>query len=258
MIKCKLEENTWEEVRDGIGEADGIILLPIGSTEQHGYHLPVGTDAFVAQCLCREAAERAGVFTAPTMWFGWCPHHMALPGTINIRPEILIEYTYDVMESLSAHGFRRFIIVNGHRWVNLPWMQILGERAKRLLGAKVELFDPGFMSRGIVKKLGFGLAGHAEEIETSHMMAQFGGLVHLERAVDNPIAPGGKFEDDGSFEDRDMLNYIPGTAENLRKHAPTTGGSSGEPSKSTAEKGQQYHDYLVQNLVQVIQGMRED
>lgn len=255
-MKSKLTENTWQDVKDGIEEAHGIILLPIGSTEQHGYHLPVGTDSYVAQCLCEQAAEKAGVFMAPTMWFGWCPHHMALPGTVNIRPEILIEYTWDVMESLHAHGFDKFIIVNGHRWVNLPWMQLVGERAKRVLGAQVALFDPGFMSRGIVKELGFGLAGHAEEIETSHMLAQFEDLCHMERAVDNPVQPGGLFEDDGSFEDKDMLNYIPGTAENLRKHAPVTGGASGEPSKSSKEKGQVYHDYLVDNLVKVISQMK--
>lgn len=256
-MKSKLTENTWQDVESGIQEAKGIILLPIGSVEQHGYHLPVGTDAYVAQCLCEQAAERAGVFTAPTMWFGWCPHHMALPGTVTIRPEILIEYTWDVMESLHVHGFDKFVIVNGHRWVNLPWMQIVGERAKRLLGAKVALFDPGFMSRGIVKQLGFGLAGHAEEIETSHMLAQFGPLCHPERAVDNPIPPGGLFEDDGSFEDRDMLNYIPGTAEALKKHAQRTGGTSGEPTKAASEKGQVYHDYLVNNLVQVIEQLKE-
>lgn len=255
-MKSKLTENTWQDVETGIKEADGIILLPIGSTEQHGYHLPVGTDAYVAQCLCEEAAEKAHVFTAPTMWFGWCPHHMALPGTVNIRPEILIEYTYDVMDSLSQHGFNKFIIVNGHRWVNLPWMQLVGERAKRLLKAKVQLFDPGFMSRGIVKKLGFGLAGHAEEIETSHMLAKFGALCHMERAVDDPIKSGGLFEDDGSFEDRDMLNYIPGTAESLRMRAKIAGGASGEPTKSSAEKGQEYHDYLVNNLVKVIEMMK--
>lgn len=256
MVNSIIQDNTWQDIEAGIKEANGVILLPIGSLEQHGYHLPVGTDSYVAECLCQQAAKRTGVYTAPTMWFGFSPHHMALPGTVTIRPEILIEYTFDVISSLHVHGFDRFVLVNGHRWCNLPWMQLLGERAKRELGVKLQVFDPGFMSRGIVKELGFGLAGHAEEIETSHMMSQYGDLVHLDRAVDNPIAPGAEFEDDGSFEDRDMLTYVIGTADSLRKQAPLTGGCSGEPSKSSVEKGQRYHDYLVDNLVKVILKMK--
>jgi len=105
-----LRNLTWEDIKEQIKVAKGTVILPVGSTEQHGPHLPVGTDTMVA----------------PPLWFGWSPHHMVLPGTITIRPEILIEITSDIIGSLNQHGFDKFIFVNGHRIVNVTWMQITG------------------------------------------------------------------------------------------------------------------------------------
>ena len=90
---------------------------------------------------------------------------MILPGTITIRPEVLIEVIFDVIQSLHEHGFERFIFLNGHRIVNIAWLQIAGERVKRELGVKVMIFDPAYMSKSIIDSIGWGGVGHAEEIE---------------------------------------------------------------------------------------------
>ena len=86
----RLQELKWPEVKSYL-ENDQRIILPIGSTEQHSYWLPLGTDSMVAIALAEEAAQKTNVLVAPPLWTGWSPHHMALPGTITIRPEILIE-----------------------------------------------------------------------------------------------------------------------------------------------------------------------
>ncbi|MCP4722948.1 MAG: creatininase family protein, partial [Desulfobacteraceae bacterium] len=173
---------TWEEVETSIKTSNQTIILPFGSTEQHGPHLPVGTDTMVAVTLAEDAAKKTGIPVAPPLWFGWSPHHMVHPGTITIRPEVLSEIAYDMISSLLHHGFKNFILINGHRIVNLSWLQIAGEKAKRKLGVKVVLFDPAFMSKSIISSIGWGDVGHAEEIETSHMMHRHPELVKLERA----------------------------------------------------------------------------
>jgi creatinine amidohydrolase len=227
------------------------ILLPFGSTEQHGPHLPVGTDTMVAMTLAEDAAASAGVLAAPPLWFGWSPHHMVLPGTITIRPELLAQVAFDMVSSLQHHGFENFVFINGHRIVNITWMQIAGEKAKRELGVKVVIFDPAYMSKSITRKMGWGEVGHAEEIEGSHMMYRYPDLVKMDRAVDNPHSKNSLYSVDPSFAG-DTLCYVPSSPAQMQQLTEKSGGTTGEPSKATAEGGKAYHDHLVSRLVEVI------
>ncbi len=246
-----LQNLTWEDIEKQIEVSKGTIIIPVGSTEQHGPHLPVGTDTMVANTLADDAARRANILVAPPLWFGWSPHHMVLPGTITIRPEILIEITSDIIGSLQKHGFKNFILVNGHRIVNVTWMQIVGERAKRELGVQVVIFDPAYMSKSIIKEMGWGSVGHAEEIEGSHMWYRYPELVKMDRAVDNPHPPRNLYSVDPAYPD-DTLCYVPSSAAEMTQQVEAAGGTSGEPSKASAEGGQRYHEHLVERLVEVI------
>ncbi|WP_304626003.1 creatininase family protein, partial [uncultured Parasutterella sp.] len=82
-----LQTKSWEEAREAIKKSKGVAIVPIGSVEQHSYHLPLGTDTYVAMTVAEGAAEKTGAVLTPPVWFGWSPHHMVLPGTITIRPE---------------------------------------------------------------------------------------------------------------------------------------------------------------------------
>ncbi len=250
-----LQDMAWTEVDTYLKSGGDVAIIPIGSTEQHGLHLPLGTDTIVAIKLAEAAAEEAGVLVAPPLWFGWSPHHLVLPGTVTIRPEILIEVLYDVVHSLSQHGFRKFVAINGHRIVNIAWMQLAAERAQRQLGVKVVIFDPAYMSKEIVRDLEFGPVGHSEEIETSHMMHMAAELVHLDRAKDNPVPKHALYSVDPAYAG-DTLCYVPSTRADLQRSADVAGGTTGTPSKSDAEKGQRYHRHLVDNLVKVIAALR--
>ena len=111
------------------------------------------------------------------------------------------------------------------------------------------------MSKDIVKELGFGPVGHSEEVETSHMMARYPDMVHLEKAVDNPIKDTPLYSVDPTYE-HDTLCYVPSTIDHARAAAKKSGGCTGEPSKSDARRGQIYHDHLVKNLVSVVEQLQ--
>jgi len=246
-----LHRLTWEEVEQKTRESRNTIILPIGSTEQHGAHLPVGTDTMVATALAESAARKAKVLVAPPLWFGWSPHHMVLPGTITVRPDILIEVVYDVVTSLNQHGFDKFIFLNGHRIVNVPWLQIAGEKVKRELGVKVVIFDPAFMSKELTQSLGWGEVGHAEEIESSHMWYCYPELVKMERARDNPHRHRKLYHVDPKY-DGDTLCYVPSSPAEQEELVRLSGGTSGQPSKASQAGGKKYHEHLVERMVAVI------
>jgi len=254
-MPAKLLQNmTWEEFGEE-AERGTVAILPVGSTEQHGGHLPVGTDTMVAIVLAEAASEKTGAVVAPPLWYGWSPHHMALPGTITVRPEVLIELVYDVMESLAKHGCRRLILINGHRIVNIPWMQIAAERARRVLGIQVVLFDPAYMSKEIVDRLGFGPLGHAEEIESSHMWYCHPDLYHTDRAKDYVPGPAPLYSVDPRYTG-DTLCYVPSTVQGMAKSVEAAKGTTGSPTKASREKGKEYHEHLIARLVEVVEQMK--
>jgi creatinine amidohydrolase len=256
MKSVWLQENSWEELNLFKDESKGVVIIPVGSTEQHGLHLPLGTDTMVAIALAEDAAKQTNTVVAPPLWFGWSPHHMVLPGTITIRPEVLIEVLYDIIHSLNRHGFKKFILINGHRIVNITWMQIAAERAQRELGVKAVIFDPAYMSQDIVKELGFGPVGHSEEIETSHMLCKYPELVQMEKAKDNPVHSGELYHVDPAIKG-DTLCYVPSTEKDMARAVEKAGGTTGEPTKSSAEKGEIYHEHLVKRLVAVINELKK-
>ncbi len=249
-----LQELTWSQVAEYL-QHDDRIILPVGSIEQHGRFAPLGTDTYVAMALAEDAGNRSGVLVAPPVWTGWSPHHLVRPGTISIRAEVLIELFFDIISSLAVHGFAHFLMVNGHRLVNIPWMQICAERAQRELKVRVALFDPAWMSKEFT---GFSDAiGHGEEIEISHMLHCFPQLVDLDKARDNAAGERDLYHVDPA-DSRDSLCYVPATLEDMSKIADDSGDTiTGRPTLATAEKGRAYHEHLVGRLVQVLEQMRK-
>lgn len=256
-MSCWLQDKTWEDAQRAIEQSGGVAIIPVGSVEQHSLHLPLGTDSYVAITLAEDAAEKTGAVVTPPVWFGWAPHHMVRPGTITIRPEVLIDLTYDIIKSVAAHGLKKIILINGHRIVNVVWMQICAERAQRELGVTVKIFDPAYMSKDIVEPLGFGPVGHAEEIESSHMYYRYPELCHPERAKDNPVQETALYSVDPCYT-HDTLCYVPSTFEHSKRTADIAGGATGEPTKASAEKGKPYHEHLVKNLVTVIESLQKN
>jgi creatinine amidohydrolase len=249
-----LDRLKWPDIEAYLQQSE-LILLPVGSTEQHGMHAPLGTDTLIAAHLAEDAAIEAGVLCAPPLPFGWSPHHMVLPGTINIRANLLQEVLFDITSSLAEHGFKKFIVVNGHRVTNIPWIQLVAEKTQRELGAIMVIFDPAFMQKEIASDLGFGPLGHADELETSQLLFLSPELVNLESAIDSEDHIKPLYQVDPRYLE-DTLCYVPSSKEQMEKIVAETGGSTGKPKKSDVELGQRLHKHLVKRLVEVIELLR--
>jgi len=109
----QLALSTWQEVESYLDRSTGIII-PIGSTEQHGPNGLIGTDAICPTRIASGIAQRLDVLIAPTINYGMAQHHMAFAGTITLKPSTLISLVSDVITSLQQHGFSHFYFINGH------------------------------------------------------------------------------------------------------------------------------------------------
>ncbi len=108
----RLHDQNWMQVRDHL-KTDDRVVLPIGSTEQHGY-LSLGTDAILAERVAVEAAEPLGIPVLPALPFGMAPYFTQYAGTMSLRMSTYIEVVRDLLDCLALQGFRRIAIINGH------------------------------------------------------------------------------------------------------------------------------------------------
>jgi creatinine amidohydrolase len=108
----RLFDANWMQIEDYL-QRDDRIVLPTGSTEQHGF-LSLGTDAILAERVAQEAAEPLGIPVLPVLPFGMAPYFAAYPGSMSLRITTYIEVLRDLLDGLAAQGFRRIAIVNGH------------------------------------------------------------------------------------------------------------------------------------------------
>ena len=109
----QLQLSTWPEVEAYLAKSKAI-LIPIGSTEQHGPNGLLGTDALCPEIIARRAGDQAGILVGPTFNVGQAQHHMAFPGTITLRASTMIAAMVDWTQSLTRHGFEKLYWLNGH------------------------------------------------------------------------------------------------------------------------------------------------
>jgi len=112
-IENYLPHMTWPEVEEALKRTD-VVIIPVGSIEQHAKHLPLGMDSYGAVETCKLIAQKAEVIVAPVVLAGLSSHHMGFPGTITLTPETFEAVVYETSLSLIKHGFRKILIYNGH------------------------------------------------------------------------------------------------------------------------------------------------
>ncbi len=163
-------------------EETRLAIIPVGSVEQHGSHLPMGTDYYAAESLARRVTALTGGLLVDFCPFGVTPLHMGFGGTITLRAETMISLFLDVCGSLHRHGARRFVFFNWHER-NRPPIEIAAERVQdELEGARVLIVHAHLIARDLYgQKVGLT---HGGELEVLPVLADRPELVKLDLATD--------------------------------------------------------------------------
>jgi creatinine amidohydrolase len=238
MTAFYLDRMTWLQISEHIRSGRDTVIVPFGSTEQHGRHLPLGTDAVLGDELGWRLAERLDAFVAPTLRFGCSDHHMSFAGTISLTEETFRGVVKDVVRSLCKHGFKRIILMPTHGGNFQPL-----KKAFRELGATGEATILAFTDLEGLTKIAFKSSGefgvdqaksgaHAGEWETSIMLALRPEQVDTERAYEGFVG-----------DLAEVFAKIATGLENLDKH-----GVIGDPRVAKAEAGRQYIEDMVDFL----------
>ena len=240
---------TWDEMNEAIA-MQKVVILPTGSTEQHGRHLPLDTDLFLAESVCLEAGKRApdSVLVLPPIGYGLNLHHIDFPGTIHIEPEVYIAFCTNITKSLAYHGFRKILIVNGHG-SNTPLNDLVARKTvleTDSLCAAVNYFALGMDA--IAEMGGAPFIAHADEFETSLYLYLAPERVRLERAVAGSDVMGTYVSSDSTANYPVRFNDIWGRW--------TSSGVHGDPTTATADKGQVIFEAVVSHLVAFIDEWR--
>ncbi|RQG90092.1 creatininase family protein [Natrarchaeobius halalkaliphilus] len=122
-----LPHRSWPDLVDGADES--LAVVPLGSTEQHGPHLPEGTDHLIAESLARAATDRTGHLCTPVIPIGVSAHHRQFPGTMWVEPPVFRDYVESFSRNLSYHGIDRIVYVNAHGG-NVPHLREVGRRLR--------------------------------------------------------------------------------------------------------------------------------
>jgi len=242
----RMAEMTWPDIKSAVERGYTAVVVAVGSTEQHGPHLPTMTDARIGDELAHRVAMKLGhTLQAITITVGCSKHHLSFPGTISLRDETLRMIILDYVDSLIRGGFNRIVFLPLHGG-NFPIVQATLKEA--------QIAYPGIEIIGVTNVTGlldclnagsaeFGITAnesgaHAGESETSIMMALEKNLVIKDR-----FAPG----------------YVGFTGEKELKimweqgmPALTKNGVLGDPRKASADKGEIYLDRLTEFLIQEI------
>lgn len=177
---------SWVEVKEWLKETD-TILIPMGSCEQHGPHLPCGVDTFAGEYVALKAAEKARVPVAPTINYGYSPFHMRRnePGTLTISSETYFHFLYEIGLSCIWHGFSKIVYVTGHT-SNAPVIDRVVRALKYRTGAiavnyaaDTEVFAE--LCRDLLDKPDELPGWHAGEIETSSCLLIKPECCHMDR-----------------------------------------------------------------------------
>ncbi len=225
---------TMDEFSAGLKKTRSL-LIPFGSTEEHGSHLPLDTDTLHAIEVGRKLAEERDIFIAPPIHYGVCRSTAEHPGTISIRTETLKALTKDIVSSFYHQGLRNFILISGH--AGGTHMAALTDAGEELLQRFADLKIAVLTEYMLAAKAGRHLietAGdsHAGEIETSRILHSHPQLVKGAAPCEFPEFPTGIL------------------VRNKRKFWP--GGVWGDPGKATAEKGAELERLVVRALSELV------
>jgi creatinine amidohydrolase len=207
----RLQLRSWPEVEHYLEHCRGVIV-PLGSTEQHGPTGAIGTDALTAEAVALEVGRRSGVLVTPVQAFGMAEHHLGFPGTVSLQPATLLAVLHDVVLSLARHGFERIFVINGHggniATARAAFTQAYGTAASRGLPNAAALrcrlanwFTAGPVMREASRLYGDREGHHATPSEIALTLHLEPSLEALQRPLPEP-APAGPIHGPEDFRRR--------------------------------------------------------
>lgn len=182
---------------------------------------------------------------------------MAYAGTASLKAETLTQVVVELCESFVYHGFKKIIVINGHREANLPPLKIAASKVRNQTGAYVAIVDPFYIGDSVARAIRTsepGGIGHADELETSHMLHLLPERVDMSKAVKN-IPTQGDFHHSDPFVAADRL-IVPSSVES-NKAAGGVSGVTADPTAASDEKGRIYHERVMENLEKVVRQITE-
>ncbi len=248
----RLDELTWRDVEAATAETS-TLLLPVGATEQHGHHLPLGVDTLMPEAIAERVAKRVPALVAPAIPYGVSSHHTFKPGTFTVGSETFRSYVRDVAASAADWGIGSVLLLNGHYLAQDPELEIVVRdlRADHDLDAfHVPLVN--VFSDAAARVRDSAVTFHASEFETSLMLAFRPDLVRMDEAeaVDPP-------ETSLPLTDYDALgeNRVGWALSADDMAALTHTGNLGDPTSATAEKGAALATEAVENVVELVRAL---
>jgi creatinine amidohydrolase len=232
----RLGDTTWPDV--AALSSDVVVLVPLGSVEQHGRHLPLATDALIADALAGrvETLLPDRVLLLPTMWVGYAPHHRGFPGTLSAPWDVYVRLLEAVIGPLVESGLRRFLLLNAHAGNECPAKIALRELRRQFCdteGLWLTMLSDWTVAKDML---------HACEVETSLVLFLRPTLVHMERASAEVRDFRSSFYSLASDQpDRVFVAYA------FDREART--GALGKPETASAERGRALFEGMVEETV---------
>lgn len=249
LTEYRYNRLTWPEMNDAI-KMQKVVILPTGSTEQHGRHLPLDTDVFLAEEVCLEVGRRASdrVLILPPISYGLNMHHIDFPGTIHIEPDVFINFCLNITKSVAYHGFQKILLVNGHG-SNTALIDIIARKTileTQSICAALTYIPLGMDAFNQVKET--ETIAHADEYETSLYLYLASERVQVnEMLVDDDVT--------GKYMSSDSTSNFPVRMSDYwgrwTKH-----GVHGDPSRATKEKGKIIFDAVTSRLIEIVDELR--
>ena len=247
MTALYLDRMTWPEIASQIRSGRETVIMPFGSTEQHGRQLPLCTDSVIGDEVGSRLADRLDAFLAPTLRFGCSDHHLAFAGTISLAEETFQKVVVDVIKSLCRHGFKRIILLPTHGGNFAPLKKSLRlcgtmENVEIIAFTDLEgLLNVAFKSSGKFGVDPFMSGAHAGEWETSLMLYLRSDQVKMKQATEGFL---------GSISE--IRAKIASGLENLDDN-----GVLGDPRVGKAEAGKAYIEEVVDFFYQWVKNLEK-
>lgn len=246
MTSMEWAESAYPDLKDADKERT-VVVLPVGSLEVHGPHLPLGLDTLVIHRVAVEAARRSPpAIVLPPLFYAYVPENRHFPGAISLSGSTFLKLLEEVCDEVYRNGFKRILILNGHGGNRRPlsfFVREMQERGKRyLLYVAVEPMEG--LEKVIEEIRETWPVGHACELETSLALYLFPHLCKIER-VKGPAKLGPEHVVEGAQTMADWVSYA-------------IEGYIGDPKAATPEKGCKLFDAWVQKVAELIERIRRD